>query len=280
MLQVLVSGYAPEKAPAASSIISNMNRMEAYCQGAPQQSANGLDASASLVELLVDKIDANGKYRSRVSTITRIKVQNNAMCQGADQQSGNYLYRIVELAQVITDVFMDEEEALAAKRFQEYWAAHAEEKQKLQDEKAELNKKISEVKKRASAVNANEEIAPIKEKITQLTKEKNSVSTAAVTQVYQEIQRKEAELSQVGFFKFSLRKELKAQLLELSYKKSAAEADVKKAKDAIQQEIDSFQREIDKLNADVDKKRKAILSENDQYNSRIKKIDNELTKPR
>lgn len=52
------------------------------------------------------------------------------------------------------------------------------------------------------------------------------------------------------------------------------------AQGAAQQMANGFYRSVDMLNADVDRKRKAILSENDQYNSRINKIDNELTKPR
>ena len=220
------------------------------------------------------------KYNSRVNTITRIKVQNNSYCQGADQQSANYMYRIIELAQVITDVFMDEEEEKAAKRFQDYWNTHTEEKKRLQDEKTELNKKISEVKKKASEVNADAEIAPLKAEINKLTKEKNGVSTAEVAKVEEEIQAKKAELQGTGFFKFSLRKELKAQLEELRYKKIGAEAEVNKAKSAIQMQIDGVQKQIDKLAEDVEKKRKAILAENTSYQGRIESIDYELTKPR
>ena len=230
--------------------------------------------------MLARKIDEKKKYSSLISTISKIKVQNNARCQGADQQSGNYMYRIVELTQVITNVFMDEEDEKAARRLEEYWEAHSEEKAQLINERAELNKKIAEIKKQAAEINAEQEIAPLRKKINELTYKMNSVSTSAVSQATKKLKDKQDELSATGFFKFSLRKKIKAEIEELVQQKVRAESAVKKEQEVYRREIEGVQKRIDALNEDVKKKQNAVLLKKNPHENRILKINAELTKPR
>ena len=202
MTQVLVDTVAPHLSSQTRDIISAMNRQNNYCQGAPQQSANGTEAVACMVELLARDMDKEKKYSSDISDISQRKTRINSMCEGADQQSANYLYRTMELIQVITDLMIDGYEARTAA----YWAEHAEEKQALLDKKAENLKTIGEIKAEASAVNADAEIAPIKEEIRRLTDEKNRCGQEQLDAVKKRIRAAEEEKAAIGFFKFSDKK--------------------------------------------------------------------------
>ena len=116
-----------------SNLIAGMNRMNAMCQGAPQQSANGTSTLSEIVEILVKKLDTEKKYSTTLSSIVMLKTRNNALCQGADQQSANYLYRTMEMIQLITNIMLDKMQ----KRIELYWQEHAEEKKALLAEKEE-----------------------------------------------------------------------------------------------------------------------------------------------
>ena len=280
MLRVLVSGCDRDLAAGADGVIAAMERRESLCQGAPQQSANGMDASALLVEMLARKVDKDGAYTATIDTISRIKDSNNSRCQGADQQSGNYLYRMLELGQVIADVFMDEEDAKAAKRLQEYWIAHAEEKVAFLKEKEELSAKIDEVEARAMEINDNKNISIHQDNIRKLREAQNGICNPEVETLAQEIQRQKEQRDMLSLFALRQRKEFNERIAGLNARKQELENVVAQQKAAVQTKIDAEEQQIEARNRAVEAKREAVRKEAEPFEKRIAAIDRELTRPR
>lgn len=280
MLQILAGVYDSSLVSSADGIIATMNRMEALCQSAPQQSSNGTDASSSLVELIAKKMDKDAKYNSKISSIVRLRESNNSRCQGADQQSGNYLYRTLELAQVITDILMDAEDEKIAKKREEYWLAHPEERANLLKEREELQEKIKEIKKRADAINNDEALNALNRELQSLNSKLDNVPTTEVDKAEAAINAKKAERDALGIFKFSQRKAINLEIDGLIVKKAEEEAKVAQAKAAIQKDIDACKAKIEKIKADVQKQKDAVLAEKAPYDRKVKHINDELTRPR
>ena len=143
----------------------------------------------------------------------------------------------------------------AQRRFNEYWAAHAEEKETLQAEQdglkseinnlnTKLNDQVAALNKEIAAIPGGAEIANMDERINKLTNDKNAL----------------------GFFKGKEKKAIQEQIDQLASEKAA----IRSRMDAAKKELEA---KIAAAKADVQKKVAPMQS-------RITAINNELTKAR
>lgn len=143
----------------------------------------------------------------------------------------------------------------AKKRFDEYWAAHVDEKNALECEKKILEEQISQNNASfAAQKNAYE-------------KEINSIPEAKdFTELEEKAKKLAADKKALGIFKGKEKKSIQMQIDEIEVKKAQAGKVVSNKTNELQQKIHAAQEEIRKKNA-------PLLT-------RIKEIESELTKER
>lgn len=143
----------------------------------------------------------------------------------------------------------------AQRRFNEYWAAHAEEKKNLETEldnlksqintlNADFNSQVSELNEEIAAIPGNAEITNINERIKKLVAEKESL----------------------GWFKGKEKKAIQEQIDQLSCEKSAIQNRMAAARNDLEAKIAAAQAEVQKKIAPMQ--------------SRVNAINNELTRER
>lgn len=88
-----------------TGIISLMERNDNYCQGAPQQVANGFYRCYDMLQLFIEELDETGAHSAALRSINSTYNRNESMSQGAAQQSVNGSYRCVELLEVLIGHF-------------------------------------------------------------------------------------------------------------------------------------------------------------------------------
>lgn len=143
----------------------------------------------------------------------------------------------------------------AQRRFDEYWAAHAEEKETLQAEQeglnseinnlnAKLNDQVAALNKEIAAIPGGAEIANIDERINKLTSDKNAL----------------------GFFKGKEKKALQEQIDQLVSEKTAIQSRMAAAKKELEAKFAAAKADVQKKIAPMQ--------------SRVTAINNELTKAR
>lgn len=150
----------------------------------------------------------------------------------------------------------EERKAKEAKaRFDEYWAAHAEEKETLQAEQdglkseinnlnTKLNDQVAALNKEIAAIPGGAEIANIDVRINKLTSDKNAL----------------------GFFKGKEKKAIQEQINQLVSEKTAIQSRMAAAKKELEAKIAAAKAEVQKKIAPLQ--------------SRVNTISNELTKAR
>ncbi len=146
-------------------------------------------------------------------------------------------------------------EEASKKRFDEYWAAHVDEKSALECEKKNLDEQISQNNASFAAQrNAYE-------------KEINSIPEAKdVTELEEKAKKLAADKQALGFFKGKEKKSIQMQIDEIEVKKAQVCKVVSKKTDEFQQKINAAQEETQEKNA-------PLLT-------RVKEIESELTKER
>lgn len=146
-------------------------------------------------------------------------------------------------------------EEAAKKRFDEYWAAHVDEKNALECEKKILEEKISQNDASfAAQKNAYE-------------KEINSIPEAKVfTELEEKAKKLAADKQALGIFKGKEKKSIQMQIDEIEVKKAQAGKVVSNKTNELQQKIHAAQKETQEKNA-------PLLT-------RTKEIESELTKER
>ena len=228
------------------------------------------------MENIVRSLDKDGKYTYRLSLIVMQKDRNNSLCQGADQQSANYLYRIMDMMQIITDIMEDASE----KRTKAYWEEHAEERQKLLEEKREHQAAISKIESEAWAINANDEIEPISKAIQKLETERDGIGSQELRQLQSKVHQARQELSEIGFFKFKERKAAQAKLEEAESELTEKQREVDYEKALVQRKIDDKKKQIEEINRRVTERRNVVLSQKNIHEQLVNRIDRKLTQKR
>ncbi|MBQ1281046.1 MAG: hypothetical protein IIY16_02225, partial [Oscillospiraceae bacterium] len=247
-----------------------------YCQGAPQQSANGTDAIFVILQHIVGALDEDKKYVTDLVSLASLKDRNNGYCQGADQQSANNLYRIMETLQILGYILEDKNR----ERIEQYWAEHSDEHAKLLQEKVNCQSEIAAIECKADAVNADAEISELEAEKTARKAEKERCGAEELRTLRAAVEQRKQERAQIGAFKFGLRKEAAAKIEAATAEYAAKEREVDAAKARIQKEIDDLARRISALQDDVQKQKDLILAACEPYQQEISRIDHELTKKR
>lgn len=134
----------------------------------------------------------------------------------------------------------------AQKRFDEYWAEHADEKVALESEQKELNSKIS-------ALNAslNDQVATLNKEIASIP------GKAEIDNIEAHIKKLTEEKSSLGLFKGKEKKALQEQIDQANTEKKAVQSRMETAKKEIETKISSvkseFQKKISPLQSKIDK---------------------------
>ena len=162
----------------------------------------------------------------------------------------------------------------------QYWLEHMEEKAALLGEKKELEAKIDSIEQEAEAQNADAELAPVQDEIKLLKKEYADCGVQELKDAQKKVDQAQAAYNALGFFKFRERKEAQAEIEKANSALNSKKSEIKKAKNDIQQKIDSKEREVERINERLEEKRKQIRAGKKPAERRIEQIDEELTRPR
>ena len=97
-----------------TAIMNLMERNDNYCQGAPQQMANGLYRVMDVLLLIARELDGQKNFAGKIGSVELTWNSNESYCQSAPQQSANGVYRVVELLKVLIDI-LDKEKKVGYK---------------------------------------------------------------------------------------------------------------------------------------------------------------------
>ena len=147
-------------------------------------------------------------------------------------------------------------------RIEQYWLAHAKEKQQLEEELVSLNTQLNKV------TSMNMRLSQIKGEL--------ATPFAPSEQEYQKVQKElstlRTRMNSLGIFKGKEKKEIQTQINELQTKLSSLENTIKQEKETRKNEI----------NAEITQIEEELKHFNDKttLQKRIAEINDELTKPR
>lgn len=276
MLCIIAQLLTADRTSQLHQLMSEMHRIDNLCQDVSQQTANAVDTAATIMEMLVRQLDNGKKYSSQLSSIISLKQRNNALCRNADAQTANRLYRIMEMAQIITNIIVDEKE----RRIEAYWEAHAEEKEALLQEKIAQQQKLLKIEREAAAMTSNAELSRLRAEKAALESSILQIGISEMTELREKVYAATRKRDAISFFQFSQRKaaQKRIEAAQLEMDKKQAEIDARKAEICI--EIDAKQQQIESINTQLGSERAAILKQKAPYEARIRSIDAELTRER
>lgn len=92
---------AADYAEMIADVLDTLERNNALCESAPQQTANGLYRAVDMLAIIAYAQDQNGQYASLISDVLDNLSAQNELCESAPQQCANGAYRMVDMLAII-----------------------------------------------------------------------------------------------------------------------------------------------------------------------------------